>query len=209
MVSIVIWMSVAPGFTQPLRLPLDPRKALGKAIESVNLNGFKRGTRNLNDVTWSQGEISITFSLGRSEIIRSILVRESSRKSPFESDYAFLDYAQAFLRQSGVWNRRIKFRAQAARHGIQKSWVVDGVSGLSPRVVVTLQRFKNDLHILFEDKGHSTRVVGTGNLMAEGSRKAFDQPKEFAASGCHLLRSPPRRCLPAKRQTTVHSCQLT
>lgn len=209
MVSIIVWMSVSPCFAQPLSLPLDPRRVLGKAIESVDLNGLKRGVRTLNDVTWSQGQISITFTLGRSEIVRSVLIRESSRRSPFESDYAFLNYAQAFLKKSGVWNRRIKFRAQAPKRGIQRSWVVDGVSGLSPRVVVTVQRFKNDLHILFEDKGHPTRVVGTGNLMAEGPRMAFDQPKEFAASGCHLFRSPTRRCQSGRPQNPLHSLQLT
>lgn len=192
-VSVLALVGVVPCLAQPSKMQIDPRKALGSPIDSVRLKGLIRDHQSPIIASWAHGRMSITFTLGPRKDVRSILIRETPDSKTFESNYAFLDYAQAFLKGNGMWNRWVKFRALPTKQGDRRAWTVNGMSGLRPGAEVTLRWFKNELQVLFEEKLQTTRAVGTGNLMAKGPRKAFQQPKEFAALGCHLFRSPTGR----------------
>ncbi len=115
-----------PFFTQALRgksrlfakrVPTDPRRFLGKPIESVRLARLRRGPGN--SLTWEDGGfeirtlLTLQFNPDADGIVTSAILVDSSFQ-PTSVDDLLID-APLFLKKHGLWRRRV--RAHLAANG--------------------------------------------------------------------------------------------
>ncbi len=121
LVACLVICSVGFAQTELPKVPIDPRQTLGKSVSSMRQ--IKSGLKWVR--TNSAGEVRMNMRLNAEDRVNFIGIQETSATTKFLSEYAFLDYAQAFLKRYRWWNPSVRFRLASRNH-----WEIDGLSNM-------------------------------------------------------------------------------
>lgn len=142
---------------QHSKVPANLREVLGMHVGKLNFTGWRSrielARRYPDEKSWTKkeqlGNSVIRVRFDRKCVVKEVWFHKRSSQTKFQSEYAYLDYAQAFLKRSDLWNRSVKFRLAS---GETKVWKVTGISGLGPDVTASLVWHPQEIQLHFKLK---------------------------------------------------------